>query len=190
MDFIEGLDVSNGQSVILVVVDRFTKYVHFFTLKHPCIVALVASVFLNNVVKLHGLPKSIVLDRDKVFTSAFWKVLFDLLDIKLQMSSAYHPQMDGQTKRINQCLEMYLSCSISSTPKQWVKWLPLVELWYNSSCHTALRCSPFKALYGVDPFLSVSPEVIPATRKLQQPWRNESTSQTCLRRIWQELKTE
>jgi hypothetical protein len=118
-------------------------------------------MFLNNVVKLHGLPKSIILDQDKVFTSAFWKSLFELLNIKLQMSSAYHPQTDGQTRRINQYLEMYLRCYIASTPKQWVKWLPLVELWYNSSYHTALKCSPFKALYGVDPFLGVCPEVIP-----------------------------
>jgi hypothetical protein len=83
MDFIEGLPVSNGQSVILVVVDRFTKYAHFFALKHPYTAASVASVFLNNVVKLYGLPKSIVSYRDKVFTSAFWMSLFELLNIKL-----------------------------------------------------------------------------------------------------------
>jgi hypothetical protein len=92
MDFIEGLPNSSGFSVIMVVVDRFTKYSHFYPLKCPYTAASVAVTFLNQVVKLHGLPKSIVSDRDKVFTSNFWKALFGLLDIKLSMSSAYHPQ--------------------------------------------------------------------------------------------------
>jgi hypothetical protein len=154
MDFIDGLLSSTGYLVIMVVVDRFTKYGHFYPLKHPYTAVSVASVFLDNVVKLHGLPKSIVSDRDKVFTTTFWKTLFGLLNIKLQFSSAYHPQMDGQTERVNQCLEMYLQCAIISTPNQWVKWPPLAELWYNSSYHSSLKCSPFRALYGVDPVLT------------------------------------
>jgi hypothetical protein len=81
----------------------------------------VANVFLDNVVNLHGLPKSIVSDRDKVFTSAFWTTLFGLLNIKLQLSTTYYPQIDGQTQRLNQCPKMYLRCVVSSTPNQWVK---------------------------------------------------------------------
>jgi hypothetical protein len=157
MDFIEGLPNSSGFSVIMVVVDRFTKYSHFYPLKCPYTAASVAVTFLNQVVKLHGLPKSIVSDRDKVFTSNFWKALFGLLDIKLSMSSAYHPQIDCQTERVNQCLEMYLRCAVSSTPKQWSKWLSLAELWYNSSYHTSLKCSPFKALW-VDPSMGAVPD--------------------------------
>jgi hypothetical protein len=67
------------------------------------------------VVKLHGVPKFLVSDKDKIFTSAFWEALFGMLDVKLQMSSTYHPQMDGQTERVNQCLEMYLGCAVSAT---------------------------------------------------------------------------
>jgi hypothetical protein len=104
MDFIEGLSVSNGYSVILVVVDIFTKYANFYPLKHPFTANSIAVVFLDNVMKLHGIPKTIESDRDKVFKSAFWKALFSALKVKLQMSSAYHPQTDGQTERVNQCL--------------------------------------------------------------------------------------
>jgi len=153
MDFIEGLPTSDGSNAILVVVDRFTKYGHFLPIKHPFTAQAIAKVVLDNVVKLHGFPKSIVSDRDRVFTSTFWRALFSLVDTKLLMSSAYHPQTDGQTERVNQCLEMYLRCAVHEAPKQWKSWLALAELWYNSNYHTSLGCSPFKALYGYDPEL-------------------------------------
>lgn len=98
MDFIEGLPKSEGYSIILVVVDCFTKYAHFISLKHPFTTAFVALSFLNNVVKLHGVPHSIVSDRDKVFTSSLWRELFKLLKTEPQTSSAYHPQTDRQTE--------------------------------------------------------------------------------------------
>jgi hypothetical protein len=157
MDFIDCLPKCEGYSVILVVVDHLTKYAHFIALKHPYTAQSVALAFFNNVVKLHGLPKTIVSDRDKVFTGTIWKELFRLLDTKLCLSSAYHAQTDGQTDRINQCLEGYLRCAVSSTPKHWLKWLPLAELWYNSSFHSSLQCSPFKALYGTDPSFGIAP---------------------------------
>lgn len=156
MDFIEGLPKVEGFSVILVVVDRFTKLAHFIPLKHPFTAQTAAKLMLDIVVKLHGVPKTIVSDRDRVFMSHMWKELFSLLDTKLLVSIAYHPQTDGQTERVNQCLEMYLRCSVQQSPKQWKAWLPLAELWYNSSYHSALGCSPFKALYGYDPNLGVN----------------------------------
>lgn len=88
-----------------------------------------------------------------IFNSTFWKTLFQLMDTKLLMSSSYHPQTDGQTERVNQCLEMYLRCVVQDSPTHWKSWLSLAELWYNSSYHTALGCSPFKALYGHEPNL-------------------------------------
>lgn len=150
MDFIEGLPLSGGSNSILVVVDRLTKYSHFIPLKHPFTAQIVAKAVLDNVVKLYGMPQSIVSDRDKIFTRSFWKELFALVDTKLLMSSAYHPQTDGQTERVNQCLEMYLRCMVQDSPTKWKTWLPLAELWYNSNFHTTLGCSPFKALYGYD----------------------------------------
>lgn len=150
MDFIEGLPSSEGFNAILVVVDRFTKYAHFIPLKHPFTTQGVARLIMDNVVKLHGFPKSIVSDRDRIFTSVFWKELFALFDTTLMRSSTYHPKTDGQSERVNQCLEMYLRCSVHDSPKKWKSWLSLAEIWYNTSFHTALGCSPFKALYGMD----------------------------------------
>lgn len=112
---------------------------------------MVTQAVLDNMVKLHGLPLSIVSDRDRIFTSLFWRTLFKLLQTKLLLSSAYHQQTDGQTERVNQCLEMYLRCAVHDAPKQWKAWLSLAELWYNTNYHTALGCSPLKALYGYDP---------------------------------------
>jgi hypothetical protein len=159
MDFIEGLPKCNGFSVILVIVDRFTKYAHFFPVKHPYSAASIAQLFLDNIVKLHGVPKSVVSDRDKVFTNSFWTELFKLLNTDLKFCSAYHPQSDGQTERVNQCLEMYLCCVVQATPTQWHKWLSLVELWYNTSFHSSLQCSPFKAMYATDPHPGLFPHL-------------------------------
>jgi hypothetical protein len=103
------------------------------------------------VVKLHGIPQSIVCDRDRVFTGSLWTELFKLLKTDLKLNSAYHHQTDGQTERVNLCLQMFFRCVVQETPKQCSKWLSLAELWYNTTYHTALQCTPFKALYGVDP---------------------------------------
>lgn len=164
--------MSEGSNSILVVVDRFTKYSHFIPLRHPFTAQTMARMVLDNVVKLHGLPKSMLSDRDRIFNSLFWKNLFQLVNTKLLMSSSYHSQTDGQTERVNQCLEMYLRCAVHDSPKQWRSWLSLAELWYNSSFHTALGCSPFKALYGYELNLGLVPvlpdnEQSPASSFLQ-----------------------
>jgi hypothetical protein len=98
MDFVEGLPKSKGKNVILVIVDRLTKYAHFFVLAHPYSAQDVAKLFMDNIKKLHGLPNSIVSDRDTIFTSKFWQELFSSLNIQLHLSSAHHPESDGQTE--------------------------------------------------------------------------------------------
>lgn len=92
MDFIIGLPTSKIYNALLVVVDKFSKYGHFIPLKHPFIALRSAQLFMSNVYKLHGLPKAIISDRERIFTSAVWQELFRLSDTKLMMSSSYHPK--------------------------------------------------------------------------------------------------
>jgi hypothetical protein len=159
IDFVEGLPLSEGANTILVIVDRFTKYAHFVPMKHPFTAPQVARVFIDSVVKLHGMPKSIVSDRGSIFTSIFWRQLFQKLGTKLKFTTAYHPQTDGQTERVNQSLEMYLRCSIQENSKNWKQWLSLAEFWYNSCTHSSIGMSPFKALYGHEPELGAMPTI-------------------------------
>jgi hypothetical protein len=177
MDFIEGLPKSEGCTVILVIVDRFTKYAHFVALKHPFSAKTIAKVVFDNVVKLHGLPKTMVSDRDKVLTSTFWSELFAMIGTQILLSSAYHPQTDGQTEQVNQCLEMYLRCVVHEDPKQWKSWLSQAEFWYNSSHHSSLDCSPFRTVYGHEPNLGLTPAVTSATHASVEETINELQQQ-------------
>lgn len=142
MDFIEGLPKAQGKDVILVVVDRFTKYSHFIPLSHPYKAQDIVQLYFDHVFKLHGLPKVIVTDRDPIFTSVVWQAMFKKLSVDLHLSSAYHPQNDGQTERVNQCLENYLRCMCFNNPSKWIHWVSLVEWWYNTSYHTSLLMTP------------------------------------------------
>lgn len=104
MDFIGGLPKVKGKDTIFVVVDRLTKYAHFMVLGHPFSAKDVAQVFLDNVYKLHGCPTSIISDRDPVFLSSFWTEFLHLQGVEAKLSTAYHPQTDGQTEVVNRCL--------------------------------------------------------------------------------------
>lgn len=117
MDFIEGLPKSYSKEVILVVVDRLTKYGHFIALSHPYIVEAVVEVFMEHVYKLHGLPNDIVSYRDNVFISKFWQAVFKQMQVHLSLFIAYHLQSNGHAERVNRCLERYWRCMVSQKPK-------------------------------------------------------------------------
>lgn len=151
MDFITGLPKSQGFEVIWVVVDRFSRYAHFVALQHPISAKGLAQTFFDNIYKLHGLPESIVSDRDSLFLSEFWQNLFKICGTRLCMSTAYHPQSDGCTERVNQCLEQYLRGMSSQVPKKWAGWLSAAEWWYNTTFHSTLQTTPFQVVYGVHP---------------------------------------
>lgn len=131
IDFIVALPLSQGYSIIFVVIDRLSKFGYFIPLKSGFTSKVVADVFISNIVKVHGMPKTIVSDKDRVFIATFWQNLF-----KAQgMTSSYHPQSDGQTENLNKTLEMYLRCFIFYNPKKWVSMLPWAQFWYNTSFH-------------------------------------------------------
>jgi len=156
MDFVEGFPRAGGKSLVLTVVDRFSKYAHFIALSHPYTAVSVARAFFDNIVRLHGIPCSIVSDRDPVFTSTFWSELFNLAGVKLRLSTAFHPQTDGQSEVTNRILGVYLCCLAGDRPKSWIRWLPWAEYCYNTSFQTALRATPFEVVYGRAP-----PPIVP-----------------------------
>eukprot|EP00267_Zea_mays_P046571 XP_020398954.1 uncharacterized protein LOC109942005 [Zea mays] len=148
LDFVEALPRVNGKMVILSVVDRFSKYCHFIPLAHSYTAETVAQAFFTDIVRLHGVPQSIVSDRDPVFTSTFWQELMRLMGTKLHMTSAFHPQSDGQTEAANRVIVMYLRCFTGDRPRQWLRWLPWAEYTYNTVYQTSLRDTPFRVVYG------------------------------------------
>lgn len=120
-------------------------------LSHPYTAAKVVNLHLQFVFKLHGMPSTIVNDRDPMFTSLFWKKLMKLQGVILAMSSSYHPQIDGQIKVVNKGLEHYLRVFAADKPNTWVKWLPLAKFWFNTNFHISTKMTPFEALYGYPP---------------------------------------
>lgn len=148
IDFITHLPNSNGKKAIWVDVDRLSKFSHFISLPSTYTAALLETLFLHHIYRLHGLPKTILSNRDPLFLSHFWKVIFKPLGAKLLHSSAYHPQTDGQTEVVNRCLECYLRCFASDEPHHWNKYLYLTEYWYNTSYHSSIQMTPFQALYN------------------------------------------
>ena len=135
MDFITGLPKSGNKSVIMVIVDKISKYAHFYALPHPFTPALVDQSFMDQIFKLHGMPTSIVSDRDPIFTCRFWEAFQDALGTKLNFSTAYHPQSDGQTERVNRILEDLLHGCILDFGGSWEDHC----IWSNSLITTAIR---------------------------------------------------
>jgi hypothetical protein len=149
MDFIVGLpNTSLRHDSIWVIVDRLTKTAHFLPVHTTYNAKKYAEIYLDQIVCLHGIPKTIISDHGAQFIARFWGQLQHALGTKLIRSSAYHPQTDGQTERLNQILEdMLRSCALQYD-KNWDKCLSLAKFSYNNSYHTSLKMAPFEALYG------------------------------------------
>ena len=156
MDFIEGLPLSDGFDTILVIVCRLTKMGLFIPTHREIDAEDLAMLFLQHVFSKHGTPSDIVSDRGKHFISHFWRSLCTLLDVKANLSTAYHPETDGQTERLNQILEQYLRIYINYQQDDWASLLPLAEFAYNNTTHSAIQVSPFFANKGFHPKLEVS----------------------------------
>lgn len=152
MDFIVGLPCTKaGYDSIMVVIDRLSKMVHLIPTTSTVTAAEVARLFVQNIVRLHGVPKSIVSDRDHNFTSIFWQTVCQLWGIKQKMSTAFHPQTDGQTERVNRVLEEYLRSYVGPMQDDWDSYLPMAEFAMNDSYHTSTGMSPFYMTYGYHP---------------------------------------
>ena len=149
MDFITIFPMTWRQhDSIMVVVDKLTKVAHFIPVKSTYETDDIAKIFMKEIFKLHGLPKAIVSDRDVKFTSNFWKGLFADLGTKLNFSTAYHPQTDGHTERVNQVLEDMLRMYVMDKPTKWEDYLHLVDFAYNNGHQASLGMSLYEALYG------------------------------------------
>jgi hypothetical protein len=149
MDFIVGLPrTAAGFDSIWVIVDRLTKSAHFIPVKTTYTAEKLAWIYHKEVVRLHGVPRSIISDRGTTFTSRFWKALHKALGTQLKFSSAFHPQTDGQTERVNQQLEDMLRACAMDWNRSWSEHLPLAEFAYNNSYHSSIQMAPFEALYG------------------------------------------
>ena len=132
MDFITGLPITWRQhDSIMVVVDKFTNTAHFIPVKSTHKTDDIVRIFMKEIFKLHGLPKAIISDRDVKLTSNFWKGLFVDLGTKLNFSTTYHPQIDGQIQIFNQVLEDMFHMYVMEKPTKWEYYLHLVEFVYN-----------------------------------------------------------
>ncbi|KAK6220785.1 reverse transcriptase domain protein [Colletotrichum tabaci] len=150
---------------VLVIVDRLTKYAYFIPYLEASTAEDLAYTFLKYIISNHGLPKEIVSDRDKLFTSKFWKSLISQLGADHKLSTSFHPQTDGQTERINQILEQYLRCYVNYDQDNWVALLPTAQFAYNSAVGESTLHSPFYLNYGFEPTAHGEPREGPRALK-------------------------
>jgi transposase InsO family protein len=149
LDFIVGLPRNQaGYDLIWVIVDRLIMVAHFILVRTTYSSAKLAELYLYRIMCLHGIPKKIVSDRNSQFTSKFWEKLHESMDTKLNFSSAYHPQTDGQMERTNQILEDMLKACSLKYGKSWDKSLPYSEFSYNNSYPASIEMALFEAMYG------------------------------------------
>ncbi|GKD48779.1 putative reverse transcriptase domain-containing protein [Tanacetum coccineum] len=149
MDFVTKLPkTSSGHDTIWVIVDRLTKSTHFLPMREEYKMERLARLYLNEIVSRHGVPISIISDRDSRFTSRFWQSMQEALGTRFDMSMAYHPRTDGQSECTIHTLEDMLRACVLDFEGSWDVHLPLVKFSYNNTYHSSVRCAPFEALYG------------------------------------------
>ncbi|TYG51132.1 hypothetical protein ES288_D10G232600v1 [Gossypium darwinii] len=149
MDFVFELPVTlKKKDLIWVIVDRLTKSAHFIPVRTDFSLEKLAKLYISEIVRLHVVPTSIISYRDPRFNSRFWSKLQEALGTKLNFSTAFHPQTDGQSERVIQILEDMLRCCILEFVGSWEKYLSLVEFAYNYSYQSSIKMAPFEALYG------------------------------------------
>ncbi|CAI7737857.1 unnamed protein product [Closterium sp. NIES-54] len=158
LDFITGLpSTSRGHDSILVVINKFSKMGHFIPTNATATAEATARLFFDCIITIHGIPATLISDRDPKFTSKFWKELMGLLGTKLAMSSAYHPQTDGQIERLNQVVEQLLRTACKDDVSHWDTQLPTLEFAYNNASHAATGKTPFFLCYGREPLTPQQP---------------------------------
>ncbi|RVW85779.1 Transposon Ty3-G Gag-Pol polyprotein [Vitis vinifera] len=149
MDFVTGLPrTPQSKDSVWVIVDRLTKSAHFLPMRITDSVIVLSKLYVKEIVRLHGVPLSIVSDRDPRFTSQFWQSLQKALGTEIKLSSAFHPQTDGQSERVIQILEDMLRACVMDFKGNWVEHLPLIEFAYNNSFQSSIGMAPYEALYG------------------------------------------
>jgi transposase InsO family protein len=169
VDFVVDLPASKGCTNIMVVVDRLSKMRHLIACPDMSAPA-VAQLFLDHVWKLHGLPETIISDRGRQFISAFWKELTARLRVTALLSTAFHPETDGQTERVNAVMEQYIRIYTSYLQDDWMNWLAFAEFTANNSVSETTKVSPFLANYGQHPRMGFEPSTnapYPAYQALQ-----------------------
>lgn len=167
MDFVTGLPLSDDKDAILVIVDRLTKMRHFIATTTTASAETVADLYVDYVYRIHGLPDTVVSDRGPQFVALFWKILCLRLGTSRLLSTAFHPETDGQTEISNASMEQYLRAYTSYQQDDWVKWLGLAEFAANNAFSEPIQCSPFFANYGYNPRMGFEPR--PQLARLSLP---------------------
>ncbi|KAI0527091.1 hypothetical protein KFK09_002689 [Dendrobium nobile] len=149
MDFVVGLPRSRqSRDAIWVIIDRLTKSAHFLPIRQTDSVEKLAKLYIDEIVRLHGIPKSIVSDRDARFTSKLWKKIQEALGTRLTFSTTFHPQTNGQSERTIQTLEDLMRLCVLDFGGNWETHIPLIEFAYNNSFQASIGMAPYEALYG------------------------------------------
>jgi hypothetical protein len=185
MDFVVGLPECEGFDAVWVVVDRLLKMRRFIPYHTTIDVVGLAKLFLREVVRLHGLPRTIVSDRGPQFASTFWGQICSRLGMDRRMSTAFHAQTDGQTERMNAGMEQYLHVFVNHQQDDWVQWIPLAEFAANNGVSESTKCTPF--VQGVDPRMSFAGE--PRQERDQRGCKADQV-QSMMQQVHEHLRVE